>query len=916
MPWVWQSDTEKRIYENSVLACLEEPRTARRLAARPGRTPVAAVLDAMRTEANVEQSLAPSADALASYRASVARQESVGDVLEHTGDGIHGNRRTAIFYALALLTLCCWFAGADLLFTLVTLIALTGTALAFALRDPQSLEQTGRWAMLLLLGSTWLALWIPVGITRRAWARALRRDGTNRVVPRVVDELLGEDPDALLLPSSYEGLRSPRGREYIVENDALGRLQRKIEQIDGGTIAVSGPRGTGKTTLLENCLQDSAFAVMQQAPSTYAPYDFVTSLFVKVCERYMRYEDFTPPAFVRLPTWQSWLRRRVVLPLAQLARWLSYAVTAAALISLGLFAAARSLQDEYGATVWRHVTDVSDAIGERAADVWRGEAVGTALVLTGAGVVVWTLRRSWTVSWILSALRRLLPAGIAYVLILGSVALLGFDPDVRRHARELPQHGTLYLLLPLLLLWCICNIQYWTVWYDAAYRVRRWTIPKRRLYGPLHKVIIPVLALLLLISIEPARLILTDPENPERICVWLVGILLLRLTSRSWSLIRAEPPLVTMCRNRLYRLQTVQSSSSAVNTATLQLLTLGATQTTSVSTIPPNYPELVSDFRRVLGGVARELHDRGHRVVIAIDELDRLGTDTQALAFLGEIKAILGVEHVHYLISVAEDVGAAFVRRGLPHRDVTDSSLDDVIHVQPGVLAESVKILRERAPDISDPYVLLAHALSGGVPRDLIRYARRLLEIQEATRALELTVISRSIILEELSETLAGFRTLLAKQRWTPETSVILGSFRNLVGHLRATGPRRPQNLRAALEHFAVQAPLGRWAELGESDLPDEARALIDEAAAYAYFSLTLLDIFGRKGFNRRQAAAIDRGPDGDPELLAEARMELAVSPYSARPLIDAIRQAWHLTSSPSADPQPLLPPRLPDARG
>ncbi|MEU5953736.1 P-loop NTPase fold protein [Streptomyces sp. NPDC047525] len=912
MPWPWESDTEERIYQESVRACLEEPRTAKRLDARPGISPEA-VLDAMGTQANVERSLQSCDGALRGYRESVARQERVGEAFVRTSDGIEPNARTAVLYTLALTTLVCWFGGADFLFTLVVLLALTSIALAFALRNPDSRAQSGRWATLAVLGLIWAALRVPVRAGRRAWSRELRRDGTNHVVPGVVDELLGDDADALLLPRSSHGLRSPRGRRYIVENDTLARLQRKLEQIDSGTIAVSGPRGTGKTTLLESCLKESDFAVIEQAPSTYAPHDFLSSLFVTLCTSYMQYQDFAPPAFARLPTWHWWLRVRVVQPLTRLARWLGYAVPAAALIFLGLYAAARSLQEEYGTTVRNRITDVFDAVGERASDVWQGQAVGTALVVTGVGVLVWMLRYSSTLSWVLRTLRRRLPVVIAYGLICGSAVLLAFDPDVRRHASELPRHGTLYWLIALAVAWWICNDQYWTTWFETL-RVGRWSIPKKRIYGPLNQLFLPLLALLLLISVEPSRLILTDPENPARLCAWLAGILLLQLTSGPWSLMRPEPALVTTCRNRLYRLQTVQSSSSALNTATLQLLTLGATQTASVSTVPPNYPELVSDFRDVLGDIARTLQRRGIRVIIAIDELDRLGTDTQALAFLSEIKAILGVPHVRYLISVAEDVGAAFVRRGLPHRDVTDSSLDDVIHVQPGLLAESTKILTKRAPDITAPYILLAHALSGGIPRDLIRYARRLLEVQKATSALELTSISRSVIAEELSETLAGFRTLLAKQQWTPETSTILGSFRSLVGYLRTTGPHRGRELQAALEHFAIHAPRGRWAELGEGDLPDEARVLIDEAATYAYFSLTLLDIFGRRGFNRRRTSAAGRGPDGDPELLAEARLELAVSPYSARPLIDGIRQAWGLLLSPSADPSdppagPVPPP-------
>ncbi|MFI6439640.1 hypothetical protein [Streptomyces sp. NPDC050759] len=267
-------------------------------------------------------------------------------------------------------------------------------------------------------------------------------------------------------------------------------------------------------------------------------------------------------------------------------------------------------------------------------------------------------------------------------------------------------------------------------------------------------------------------------------------------------------------------------------------------------------------------------------VVIAVDELDRLGTDVQALAFLGEIKAILGVPHVHYLVSVAEDVGAAFVRRGLPNRDVTDSSLDDVVHVRRCSLAESSEILRKRAPGIGEAYIVLAHALSGGIPRDLIRYGRRLLEIRLVTEQAELTDVAQALIIEEVAETLAA--------------------------HLRVACPcQEPMDqLRGALRHFVAYDVDG----LG---IPEESRRLIDEAAAYAYLSLTLLDVFGRPGFTQRRMEAARRSPDGNPDLLAEARQELAVSPYSTRPVIDGIRQAWRLEPVSTQGPRPavMIPP-------
>ncbi|MFI1397958.1 hypothetical protein [Streptomyces sp. NPDC020681] len=170
--------------------------------------------------------------------------------------------------------------------------------------------------------------------------------------------------------------------------------------------------------------------------------------------------------------------------------------------------------------------------------------------------------------------------------------------------------------------------------------------------------------------------------------------------------------------------------------------------------------------------------------------------------------------------------------------------------------------------------------------------------------------------LEELSETLAGFRTLLAKQQWSPQNSMILGSFRTLAGLLRTVDrlcPACDRELQRALEHLALHSARDT-AQPDVPALPDGAGPLIDEAAAYAYFSFTLLGIFGRRNFNERKRRAEERGPDSATELLAEARRELAVSPYSARTLIDALRLAWDLRATGEAVIPSAVPARGPTA--
>lgn len=394
---------------------------------------------------------------------------------------------------------------------------------------------------------------------------------------------------------------------------------------------------------------------------------------------------------------------------------------------------------------------------------------------------------------------------------------------------------------------------------------------------------------------------------------WISGIL---LTCIGWWLLPpfrrrfTGPTLAQECQRYLYRLRTVQSSSTAVNFGLppMQGVSLGSSRATSVSSVPFTFPELVGDFRELLEKISRQLDSVfGSRVVIAIDELDRLGDAATARKFLGQIKAIFGIKGVYYLVSVAEDVGAAFVRRGLPHRDVTDSSLDDLLYLQPRTVAESRSLLVVRAPSLTQSYVLLLHALSGGIPRDLIRYARRLIEVHHWTDRKELKDLAPSMILEELAETLEGFRTLLAMKDWTADGGPLLNRLYVLVRLLRSPHERLEMEARARIQYLAdnpVPVLPSTATDTESNQLDGDTLTLWQEASACAYFSWTLLQIFGTPDFDNRFEHAQNDVMNGDPQRLAEARQELAVSPFSARILLDDIRAAWELTpSNPWIDP-------------
>ncbi|MFD8578437.1 hypothetical protein ACFV1H_24270 [Streptomyces virginiae] len=725
-------------------------------------------------------------------------------------------------------------------------------------------------------------------IAGNAWENDLRQLGVRPLLPRILQAFLGDDPDELLMADSYDGLRSSHSNRYVVDGAATEKLERKISQMDGGTIAVCGPRGAGKTTLLAGCMKEDDFAITASAPASFTPHDFLISLFIDLCETYIHREGGDLPNLVRLTATRR-MFQKVRLQIKKKISWLTHITFSLGLVLFGSFATARALEEEYGRHIYAKVAGYLGDLSSLALAIWRGENLAAGLAVTGLGVLLWRARRTQTIRKSLKNVHTLVTILAAGALYLIPLASLLFDSEFKdQFDMVLADESTFFTLAALAFITAVTPKNA-----DGSWSWRHFHLPKRFIGQGVRLLTIAGMLATAYRS-DAINALLSNPDSSVRVFSFLCSFLIFKLGT--WDKRPSESWLVAECRDQLYRLQTVQTSGATVNTGLSQIASLGSSHTASLSSIPPNFPALVGDFRSILESIAWENHARGRRTFICIDEMDRLGTDSQALAFLGEIKAVFGVPQVHYVISVAEDVGASFVRRGMPHRDVTDSSLDDVVHVQACTLPLSEKILQKRAPGISPPYIALAHALSGGLPRDLVRYGRRILEAEASTGSAELTRISRTLILEELSETLSGFRVLLSKHRWDENASVILESFRHLTAQLRFE-PISGREIRRALVEFSgmrhVQNLPGEPIQLTE-----ETAQLIEEASTYCYFSLTLLDIFGEEGFTRRSEVAANRGPEGTPQLLAEARQELAVSPHTSRRLLRSIREAWDLESS------------------
>jgi hypothetical protein len=141
----------------------------------------------------------------------------------------------------------------------------------------------------------------------------------------------------------------------------------------------------------------------------------------------------------------------------------------------------------------------------------------------------------------------------------------------------------------------------------------------------------------------------------------------------------------------------------------------------------PTHPELTAAFAAYL-----ETYRRlgGKRIIIAIDELDKIAETDDAIGVINNLKELFHLPNTHFVVSVSEDALARFAMRGVPFRDVFDSAFDEIVQLQPPSPEEAWKLLAYRAGGFPISIALFCYAWSGGLPRDLIRTARACVDIR------------------------------------------------------------------------------------------------------------------------------------------------------------------------------------------
>jgi len=381
--------------------------------------------------------------------------------------------------------------------------------------------------------------------------------------------------------------------------------------------------------------------------------------------------------------------------------------------------------------------------------------------------------------------------------------------------------------------------------------------------------------------------------------------------------------MVAAARKHLSRVRYLQTYTSGLSGG-LTLLGRASTQVSrSISRTeqPLSYPEVVAEFRNFAASVAADVHSRGDRVFIGVDELDKIGSAEQAERFLNEVKGIFGIPHLYFMVSVSDDALNAFERRGLPLRDAFDSSFDEILRVEPLSYFESRRLLYRRVIGLTEPYVAFCHCLAGGLARDVIRAARQVarnaatLTIdrprQAASRTAESdddTPTERELPYAEPSAcrpTLSNISAAVLHD----ELQRKVRALSQAVGRIDSEHTAELQDtLHDIAVHLVVGQPIIDIVDIiSKSDHAEPAataRVRLD-LSAYAYFCATLQEVFTDQLDDAHVVKATSNSSEPRSfDALAAARNAFTVDTLLAWNLITQYRNAWSLETRESGRAQ------------
>ncbi|MFI8802680.1 hypothetical protein [Micromonospora chalcea] len=339
---------------------------------------------------------------------------------------------------------------------------------------------------------------------------------------------------------------------------------------------------------------------------------------------------------------------------------------------------------------------------------------------------------------------------------------------------------------------------------------------------------------------------------------------------------------------RLKYLQSVSIEKSGVLKLKLGF-DLGRKATRQLVEQAASLPDVVVAYRRFAADVShwwrRALRSQAGSLIVVIDELDRINDGEVAERFINEIKGVFGVENCTYLVTVSEDALALFERRMVGIRPALDSTFDEVLRLTILRFYQSYGLLARRLVGFPEPFIALCHAMSGGLPRELLRTARSLIDEKRASGNEGLADLTKGLVASDIARLKNGLTSRVADE------ALRGGSDRLLVF--------------LADEHWPGEGygeVVAASVELLTKEMNERSDPLVERTAHQLGVSLlfygTMLETFGNDSFIS--------APSSDLIVLAESlagvRTILPTSTRLAEIRLNALRQEMQLLAIPETE--------------
>ena len=366
-------------------------------------------------------------------------------------------------------------------------------------------------------------------------------------------------------------------------------------------------------------------------------------------------------------------------------------------------------------------------------------------------------------------------------------------------------------------------------------------------------------------------------------------------------------------RLRHLRYQVVETTGQTGNLKGPFGLSFGGSRSRQVTENQMTLPELVESYRAFAELAVSTLQESARqdgplaiaqvRLVVGIDEIDRIEDAENAEKFLNDIKAIFGIPNCFYIASLSADALANFERRVVSTRTAFDTTFDTVMRIGPLELRTARQVLERRAIGLPYPFITLCYVLSGGVPRELMRIARAVFDARNDVRfgsadaedqgSVACSVIVPRVIIREMESLRQGLMPL-ATQLNAPGATELIGL---LDDPDWPSGKTRDDM--AKLNKITGQRALFQ----DETSNITAAAKICDGLAAASYFFLSVGEVFSTRldqiieELKRYDTVpAQDANPAGSIHLLAKARAAIGVNPALAITRVRTVREHYGLS--------------------